>query len=259
MKAENSNKFLYLESFIKAGLSENQALVYEMLLKLGKVPASKIHNSTPLKKGLLYKVLEELADLGLITIHEKAGKVTTFEPMHPDNLKKLLETKSQEVQNSLSALDNIWLNVTQDFNLIASRPTVQFFEGIEGVHKVTNDTLTATGTIYSYIDYDAMDKYMPVFNDAYVDKRIRLKINKQILAVDTEYARKRVANKPRTYREVRFIKSSLPFSTLMQIYNNKISYVTLSENKKIGVIIEDPYITGMHKALFESAWEKARS
>ena len=41
----------------------------------------------------------------------------------------------------------------------------------------------------------------------------------------------------------------------MQIYDNKISYLTLSDKEMIGVIIEDKYIYKMHKDLFEYMWK----
>ena len=45
-----------------------------------------------------------------------------------------------------------------------------------------------------------------------------------------------------------------PFKTIMQIYNNKISYLALGDENMMGVIIEDPRIYHMHKTLFEHLW-----
>jgi hypothetical protein len=59
---------------------------------------------------------------------------------------------------------------------------------------------------------------------------------------------------------MKFIDHKLyPFNSVMQIYDGKISYITLSKTSKIGVIIEDKNIYQMHKSLFEYIWSKAEA
>ena len=45
----------------------------------------------------------------------------------------------------------------------------------------------------------------------------------------------------------------------MQIYDGKISYISLSEGQMIGTIIEDQAIYKMHKALFDFTWSRAEN
>ena len=55
--------------------------------------------------------------------------------------------------------------------------------------------------------------------------------------------------------EVRYIDYKLPpFSAVMQIYDNKISYLTLKPKSMVGIIIEDEMIASMQKGLFEYNW-----
>ena len=45
----------------------------------------------------------------------------------------------------------------------------------------------------------------------------------------------------------------------MQIYDNKVSYITLSDKEMIGVIIEDKHIYTMNRDLFDFNWELAQN
>ena len=44
----------------------------------------------------------------------------------------------------------------------------------------------------------------------------------------------------------------------MQIYDNKVSYLTFG-SQKIGVIITDPLIAHMHRMLFDFAWNSPQA
>jgi len=60
--------------------------------------------------------------------------------------------------------------------------------------------------------------------------------------------------------DTRFIDGKLySFHAVMQIYDSKISYITLSDKSIIGVIIADQTIYQMHKSIFEYTWSTAKS
>ena len=57
--------------------------------------------------------------------------------------------------------------------------------------------------------------------------------------------------------EIRFVENLDHFPNIMQIYDNKVSYITFTDSKRIGVLIEDPDIYEMHKMLFNAQWSSA--
>jgi hypothetical protein len=58
---------------------------------------------------------------------------------------------------------------------------------------------------------------------------------------------------------MKFIDHRLyPFNSVMQIYEGKVSYITLSDKGMIGVIIQDSNIYQMHKSIFEYVWSGAK-
>ena len=132
---------------------------------------------------------------------------------------------------------------------------MQFFEGMDGIKKILDDSLASKTEIYSYADIESINKYIPDLNREYVAKRERLKIKKRGIVLDTPFNREFLSSYHKKVTETKFIKlSTPPFQTVMQIYDNKISYLTLDVKKIVGAIITDPHIYQMHKSLFEYLW-----
>ena len=114
--------------------------------------------------------------------------------------------------------------------------------------------------IYAYSDIEAVVKFIDKINKEYVKKREELKIKKKAILIDSPFARNYLKDYHLAITENKFIDYKLfPFNSLMQIYDNKIAYVTLSDKSKIGVIIEDKNIYQMHKSLFEFIWTHAKT
>ncbi len=242
---------------IQAGLSSEQALAYQALLDRGPQKASDLSKWTGIKRGLIYKVLEQLESMGLITKNESSGTVAVFSPAHPRLLLSNIERKEKEIGLTKEMLTNSIGSLSSKFNLISGKPNVQFFEGKEGIQKVLNDTLTIpTGSeIYTYTDIEAIVKYIPDVNESYSNKREKLGIIKKGLIIDSKEARDIIKNYHTSVTQTKFLSiESNELEAIMQIYDNKISYITLKDNSMIGIIIEDPYIYKMHKLIFEHFW-----
>ena len=92
-----------------------------------------------------------------------------------------------------------------------------------------------------------------------MEKREKKQIKKRAILIDSPFARDYLKGYHETITENRYVDyKSYPFFTVMHIYDNKVSYITLTENSKIGVIIEDQNIYQMHKSLFEFTWHNAK-
>jgi sugar-specific transcriptional regulator TrmB len=258
---------MYEQHLIQSGLTKEQAIVYEVLLKSGALPAGKISSKTaelnekiPIKRGLVYKILEQLVDFGLIEKKEEPGKVAIFQVVHPLKIKELVEKKERQAKDAEIALDGVLSSLVSDFNLISGKPGIQYFEGKEGLLKLTFDNLNSKSDIYAYIDNEAVKKYFPELNEQYKKERKLRGIKQKIITIDCEYVRKMADKYDRSITDIHLIDGkTYPFATAMKIYDNKVSYITLTENKKIGFLIEDADIARMHKVLFEYMWANTKS
>lgn len=245
----------YETTLIQTGLTKDQASVYEVLLKHGTMPASRIPRLVPISRPLAYKILQELITLGLVRKHEEKGTVATFVPEHPLKLKEFIEKKRIEAEDAKVALDGVLGKLLSDFNLTSGKPGVQFFEGTEGMRAVLDDALDARTDILAYVDIDIITRELADISKAFGASRVRRKIKKRNIAIDTPENRKLVdAGYLDAYTEERLIPwSTTAFGASMQIYDDKISYLTFGA-QKIGVIITDPLVTQMQRTLFEFTW-----
>jgi sugar-specific transcriptional regulator TrmB len=249
---------MYEDLLIKTGLTKDQAKIYEVLLKSGVMPASKASLEAGLKRGLGYKVIEQLVLLGLVEKIDK--KVALFAPCHPSKLKEFIQKKGDEIRNIEASLSGSIGSMVSDYNLNSGKPNIQFFEGEEGIRKVLEDSLYSKEEILSYADITSVQKYLPKVNEWYVAQREKKGVLKKVIMPDLPESRSMLSSYHTTITKSRLINlDALPFKSVMQIYDGKVSYVTLSEDQMIGVIIEDQAIYEMQKALFNFTWTKAES
>ncbi len=246
---------MYEQTLSRAGLSPDQAKLYEILVKHGLLPAGKISSYAGLKRGLTYKILGELEAGGLAVRRDKAGSVAQFEPAHPLKLRDLADQKSRAAADAHVALEGVLNSLVSDFNLSSGKPGVLFYEGLEGIKKVLDDTLISRTEICSYADIEAVMKNIGPLNNAYVAKREKLGVKRRGILLDTPATREYLKDYHLAVTESRLIRvDAPPFESIMNIYDGKIAYVTLRPERMIGVILADPHIYAMHKYLFEYLW-----
>jgi len=252
---ENS---IYEKLLSDVGLTKEQSLVYEMLLKTGFTPASRLSTGTGIKRSLVYKILDQLISLGLTEKREDIGKVALFFPAHPSKLKELISQKEESLKTATLSLGGALGQLTSAFNLLSGKPNIQFFEGEDGVRKVLKDSLSSSEIIDAYSDIESIEKYIPEINTEYVAKRRKFGVKKRGLILDTPKARQLLEGYNPDITENKFMKCSMvppQTQTILQIYDNKVSFISLGENLFTGTIIENPHIYFLQKYLYQCLWE----
>lgn len=252
----------YTKDITDTGLTKEQAIVYEVLLKLGESPASTIAKAIPtgtsLSRPLVYKVLEELIQLDLAQKSDATGKVATFTPKHPVGISKVIDEQKERIERTKKQFLATSGKLSSLFNLSVGKPGVQFYEGKDGVWEVLMDSLTATEEILTYADLEAIAKYIPDLNAEYSTMREDQNVKKRGLVIDSAEARKFLKSYDGQVTHTKLIKETAGVShlqTVVQIYDNKVSHITLTDEYLVGVILTDQHIASTHKYLFESLWE----
>lgn len=249
---------MFKKVLLQTDLTPSQAEILEYLYQNKEGKASEIAKTIKRSRAIVYKELEELSKLGVVEKIEKPNKVTVFCASHPSNLNKLIEKKEAQLKKDKELLNNYLPDIISSFNLINNKPGIRLYEGEDGIKKVLEDSLTAKSTIRTYVDIESIVKYMDEINKEYVKKRERLGIKKMGLILESDFAKEYLKNYYSAVTDTKILKKEfVEFKAIMQIYDNKISYITLSPENKIGVIIEDPNIYLMHKTLFDFNWQSA--
>jgi sugar-specific transcriptional regulator TrmB len=234
------------------GLTQSEAIVYEYLLNTGPSIAKNILSHTNMSKATLYLALENLIKKKLLE-EVPDMKVGVFRTTSPRKLDLLVSELQRNVDRTRYSFTEALPQYISLFMMASQKPFIEFYEGFEGIQKVAFDIFTCPTEVLSFTDNESVDKYYPELNKAYAKKRVAKKIHKRILytkgsATDTA---------PNPFTEKRYLDRDFRFATVVQIYDGKVSYITLDPNRKIGVIIKDPHIYATQKALFECLWEGA--
>lgn len=248
---------MYKDILTQISLSPNQAVVYEYLLKNGEIAAGQIIKNTPIKRGVVYNALEELVNKDL-AVKKIKNKIALFSPNHPDKLKQYLEQQEKEIAKAKNSLEANLPALISDFNLISGQPGIRIYEGKAGLIKVLFDSLSSQTEILTYADIEGMEEYLGRDNDKYVTKRKKLNLKKRGIVADTPYAREYLKNYDHSVTNIRFIDGKkYPLFLEMEIYDNKISFMTFSRERLIGAIIENKEIYQTQKSIFEMIWKNA--
>lgn len=243
----------------KLGLTSDEATIYNVLLDGGFMPARAIAIKAGIGRPLTYKILDDLLGKGLVEKKEITNKVTLFSPIHPRELEKLLKKKKDEIEETKRILNESIGQMVSKYNLSIGKPNIQFFEGVEGAIKVTSDLPEDSDEIFSYIDSKKAVELLPKQNEEHIKNREKLNIHKKIIIPDNEFTIERAKNYDKNITEVKVMPGIDSFPTAIQIYDNKVSFLTLSKEKMLGVIIEDKEISEMMKNVFKLNWDKSNT
>jgi len=240
-------------------LNKNETAVYSLLLKNGAKTVKELTKLSELTRTNLYNVLTGLEKIGLIEQNKNSAK-SVFTPVHPNKLTEIIENKEKSLKLARVNLEATLPSLISDYNLAIGKPGIRFYEGCEAMEQILADQLKAKTEILQYLDPSITDLHYKKENDDFVKKRLKAGLKKKMLVKNTPANRQRFNQRLSEFTETRYLDAPLSdFHLSMQIYDNKISYLTLEPERMIGVIIEDKLIASLHRDLFLAQWESALS
>jgi len=244
---------MYKNIFLRAGLTPTQASILEYLYQHKKDKASNIAKKIKKSRAIVYKDLEEMVDLKIVEKNDPPNQISEFSIGHPSQMEKFFDKKEKEIKKDRELFNNYLPDMVSSYNLLGGKPGVKFYEGKLGMEKILYDTLKSKTTIYTISDTKSVRKNVKEINEKYIQKRKKAKIKKKLIvpaSVRDEFIKTKTE-----FTEIRFLEEGYyDFKSGMQIYDNKISYQTLSTDSMIGILIEDKNIYKMQKMLFEYIW-----
>ncbi len=234
----------------KLGFSEKEAKLYLACLEVGSGTVLQISKRSEIPRGSAYDILEEMLEKGYVSkIHK--NKHIVFSAVDPEVLKDRFEDRVRDLEIALPELKGL-------FNK-QSQPKVRYFEGIDGVKRVYEDTLTATTEILNYANSKEIRIHWSNYDNEYVKKRIKKKIFLKGIAPDDEFGIQVKKEDKKSMREIRLLSNKeFSFTNEINIYDNKVAIVSF-QNEPIGIIIESQEIADTQRDIFKMAWAFAKS
>lgn len=241
----------------KSSFDPYKAEIYLILAENGQQTVPQILTKTTLSRTTVYQILNELLANGFIE-YEKRGRVAYYNPTHPNKLYQLVEEKRQDATLFEKEMKEVIEQLTATFNLHTKKPGMRFFEGRDGIRTALFDSLTATGEIYTFVEGGVVEKYINDLNEEYVAERLRRGIPKKIITTDTPASRKH--NERLTARQalttIKFVDADkYPFRAAVQIYNDSVLYLSLSDENLNAYLIKNELTAEFHKSIFRALWD----
>ena len=173
-----------------------------------------------------------------------------------DKFVSLLNERLVETEQQLRTA-KAFLPQLRAMHTVEDRPQVRFYEGLDGLKEVYEDTLTSTEPIVAYAAIDEMHTTLKEYFPLYYKRRAQKGISIRGIVPKTALALERATHNEEEAREIAFVPpEKFGFSPEIDIYDNKVMIASWKE--KLGVIIQSAEIADAMKKIFELAWAEAK-
>ena len=228
------------------GMSEKEAKIYLACLEIGTGTVIQVSRKADITRGSAYDVLEEMLEKGYVSkVHKDRHMV--FSAVDPEILMKRTKDNLRDFEMALPELKGL-------FNKQSSKPKVRYFEGLSGIKRVYEDTLTATTEILNYSNTHEILSHWPTYNDDYVKIRMQKNIFLRGIAQDDEHGKTLLKDDQKYHREFHLLSpKDFKFTNEINIYDNKVAIVSFAP-ELIGIIIESQAIADTQRDIFKMAW-----
>jgi sugar-specific transcriptional regulator TrmB len=251
---------LIIEKFLQDfGLSQKEAKVFLTMQEIGTNAVSVIAKKADLTRTTVYAVLESLHRKGLASFYEKS-KVRFYTAERPETIQYMLEEKNKKITDQRERFQDLlphFLNVSKRGEVM---PRVRYFEGIEGIKEIYDDTLKdgVDKLAYSSVP-DIQNDDLKNYIQSYVQKRADKGMKVRAIFPDTPKSQGFCKHDTKLLRESRLVPADkFPFRSEINIYGKKMAIMSLQSTFLHGVIIESEAIVETERSIFELAWLGAR-
>lgn len=234
---------------INLGLEDKEARIYLALLELGEAGILAIAQKSKVNRASIYYIIEKMKERGTVTHVNKRGK-DVYMAVKPALLLAQQKRYLKDLEQALPSMQGLKSQT-------GKRPSVRFFEGIEAVKSIYEDTLTSKTDILNYANSQQIRDHWPEYDVEYVARRAAKRIHLRGIAPEDEQGRKVQKEDAKYVRETRLINpKKLNFNNEIKIYDNKVAMMSFAE-EVFGVIIESKDMADTQRAIFEMAWSFA--
>ena len=244
----------------KLGLSENEALLYSVMLRHPKSTVQELTTRSPFPRTMLYHVLNQLSHKGLVSSSKDKWR-TLYIAESPERLYELLAQREKEFETQSRAVREIIPVLSNKYRLTGTRPGVRIFEGVEEYKKALEDIILSKPKVV--FAYEALGKKKPGLEarELHEHRRIVKKIQKNVLFFEskesTHYFTKRKYDDFTRFRSVER-EAIHQFDVDLVLYEGKMLYTSYDEREPTAILIEDKALYAMQQSLFMSLWAQAK-
>lgn len=257
MLSQSELKDILYTSLKELGLTEGEIGLYVLSLSLGPTTIAKLAEHLGIPRPNAYKLITGLERHGLAKFSERKRYARTFMVEAPTVVTRLLQKKREAVadlgQKVLGAMPDLLALYRQ-----GELPTnIRIFQGKEQYLKTFFTVIEEAkgesqffGSAEDFIGFVSWDE-----EREFIKKRMKMGIRIQALLLPSKDAETLKAKDSEELRETRILKDAAPFSTIFQLFANKV--IIWQPKAPLAVLIEDEYIVAMLRSMFDLLWKSS--
>ncbi len=234
---------LFVTTVLSAlGLSAPEIAVYTELLAIGAQPASVTAKKAKLKRGHTYNVLGELTHKGLVQEFTKSG-VRYFTAAPPQTLLSILANRQDELDLRRRELLTVIPDLERVKNPLSVRPKVRFFQGIDGIKEIYEETISVPDQIlYAVGDFEHFfpkktSRELNAWVWKYCERRAKKGIWYYGILNRSETSDEAYRTRVKQKRKLKMLVG-VDLSVEVNVIGDKVAIVSSSKDM-VGLIIED--------------------
>lgn len=231
------------------GLTDKEARVYIALLELGSTGVSEIARRARVNRVTAYDVLEKLMKKGMANTFLKSG-IRFYDATDPQMVSAELKRRQHDFTKTLPDLRRLRGD--------AIHPRIRYFEGLDGIKAIYEDTLSSKTEILNYSNSREIREHWQNYDEEYVTKRVKHKIYLRGISPADEHGEWVHEHDKEYFREIRLVPANqFTFTNEINIYDDKVAIISYKDKPLIGMIIESVEIANTQRDIFKMAWEFA--
>ena len=235
------------------------AEVFVQSLQSGPASVQQLARVLGENRVTVYSAAERLIEKGLL-YETRRGKRRMVVAEEPDVLKRLLQRRKNELDLLADNVDRVAALLASLRTTDGGVPSVKFYEGVEGLKKMLEETLAATNEVLVFTYVDLFSSLLsPRYLENYYVRRAKKGIATRLIFPDAAFG-KRVAGYAAKYAmQVRFLRPDLAWKSGIFAWNDTIAIQSFTEGKVTCTIIENPDIAHFYRTIiYEMCWAQAR-
>lgn len=236
------------------GIHETEARFYVAALELGGAPMRDVAEKAGISRTNAYDVFQRLRQQGLVTeVSGTNSKALMVVAAPPDQLTAIFEERRRKLQQLIPDLNSLHVGSH-------AKPRVRYFQGLEGIKAVLEDTLACRSK--KLLGILSMRDLYQVPGREWMDDLVRRRI---VAGVELRAIRSPIndmhghwPSSQSDLRELRFAPSSFVFSMTIYIYDEMVAIIS-SQRENFAMTIESTEFATMQTYMFEALWSTCAS
>jgi sugar-specific transcriptional regulator TrmB len=247
-----------LANLQETGLSEKEARVYLAMLELGESSIIPIAQRAGIKRTTVYNYLDDFRRLGLISMTVR-NRRQHYVAASPARLSELMQARLAKVEEVVPTLFSLYKQEE-------GKPSVQMFEGVEGIKEVFRLSLETVGKKIDAIPVRSSghNHVGDEFIVKYLDDTKRKKIAYRSLRPsqdDAEYKKSgylRYVPTPDDNRQIRIAPEWFTPESHIHMYDDTVAIFSQTKEKPYAMLITSKSYKQTMELFFASLWEQSR-